>query len=355
MSQASSPRSAVRRHGWVLLVAASLALTACGGGAAPTVTATDDITATKGAVPDPQVPDVWPLTGLPVGDAAAVRPALAVKIENSKEARPQTGLEQTDVVWEEVVEGGITRFVAVFHSQVPEEVGPVRSNRPVDARIVGPTKGLIAFSGGMYTQLLRDAGLQVLSQDGGSPGFFRKSGVGPAPHNVYGRPSVWWEAADESHSANPPGQFVFARAAEQATAVAGGTPAATVVVTMTNSAKPTWDWDAASGTWLRSEGTTPSQSRSGVRLAATNLVVLKVEVVTTGDRDPAGNRVPDTKLQGTGEALVATGGQTVLAIWSKASDADPVVLTTADGVPLTLAPGNTWVELMPSDRSWAVS
>lgn len=345
----------VRHSGWVLLVAATLAVTACGGGATPTVTASDDIAATKGAVPDPELPETWPLTGVLVGDGGVVRPALAVKIENDKAARPQTGLEQTDVVWEEVVEGGITRFIAVFHSQVPDEVGPVRSNRPMDARIVGPTKGLIAFSGGQYTQQLRDAGLQVLSQDGGSPGFYRKSGVAKAPHNVYGKPSTWWEAADESHTANPPQQFAFARSAEQATAVTAGTPAGTVEVTMSNVSKPTWTWDAASGTWLRSEGATASSSRSGVRLAATNVVVLKVELVLTNDRDPAGARVPDTKLEGSGEALVATGGQTVAATWTKASDADPVVLTTAEGTTLTLAPGNTWVELMPSDRGWAVS
>ena len=354
MSQDPS-RSTVRRSGWVLLVAASLALAACGGGGAPTVTTSDDISATKGAVPDPQVPAVWPLTGLPVGDDGAVRPSLAVKIENSKDARPQTGLEQADMVWEEVVEGGITRFVAVYHSQVPDEVGPVRSNRPMDARIIGPTKGLIAFSGGMYAQQLKDAGLQLFSEDGGSPGFFRKSGVGPAPHNVYGHPSVWWGAADENHQADPPQQLAIARTADQATAATAGTPATTLSVTMSNGANPTWAWDAASGTWLRSEGTVPSSSRAGVRLAATNVVVLKVQLVQTSGRDPAGNPVPDTKLEGSGEALVATGGQTVAATWTKASDADPVVLTTADGTPLTLAPGNTWVELMPSDRSWTVS
>ncbi|MCL2090312.1 MAG: DUF3048 domain-containing protein [Micrococcales bacterium] len=344
----------VRHSGWVLLAAASLALTACGGGAAPTVTASDDITATKGVVPDPQLPETWPLTGLPVGDDGVVRPALAVKIENDRAARPQTGLEQADVVWEEMVEGGLTRFVAVYHSQVPEEVGPIRSNRPMDARIVGPTEGLVAFSGGQYTQLLRDAGLQVLSEDGGTPGFFRKSGIG-IPHNVYGRPSVWWEVADESHAANPPEQPAFARTADRASAVTAGTPAATVEVTISNVSKPTWAWDAASGTWLRSEGATASSSRAGVRLAATNVVVLSVEVVLTEDRDPAGARVPDTKLEGSGEALVATGGQTVAAVWTKASTTDPLVLTTADGATIMLAPGNTWVELMPSERSWAVS
>ncbi len=350
-----SSRSIVRHGGWVLLVAAGLAATACGGGAAPTVTASDDISSTKGAVPDPQVPETWPLTGQPVGDGGVVRPSLAVKIENDKAARPQEGLEQADIVWEERVEGGITRFAAVFHSQVPEEVGPVRSNRPMDARIVGPTKGLIAFSGGQYTQQLRDAGLQVFSQDGGSAGFFRKSGVAKAPHNLYGKPPTWWEGADDSHTANPPAQFAFARSADQATAVTAGSPASTLDVTMSNVSKPTWAWDAASGTWLRSEGTTPSSSRAGVRLAATNVVVLKVELVMTNDRDPAGARVPDTKLEGYGEALVATGGKTVSATWTKAGTTEPVVLTTDSGTTVTLAPGNTWVELMPSEGGWAVS
>ena len=68
----------------------------------------------------------WPLTGVPA-DAVADRPALAVKIENSVDARPQTGLTAADMVWEQVVEGGITRFVAVYHSDLPPEIGPVRS------------------------------------------------------------------------------------------------------------------------------------------------------------------------------------------------------------------------------------
>ena len=82
------------------------------------------------------------------GRGGARRPALAVKIENSVDARPQSGLNAADVVWEEVVEGGITRFVAVYHSTLPPEIGPIRSVRPMDAAIAGPLHGLFAFSGG---------------------------------------------------------------------------------------------------------------------------------------------------------------------------------------------------------------
>ena len=124
----------------------------------------------------------WPLTGVPV-DAVADRPALAVKIENSIDARPQTGLNAADVVWEEVVEGGITRFVAVYHSNLPPEIGPVRSIRPMDPAIAAPLHGLLAFSGGVptYVDAARSSGLQVLTQDSGIDGFHRTS-TRRAPH-----------------------------------------------------------------------------------------------------------------------------------------------------------------------------
>jgi len=302
----------------------------------------------KAAPPTPVVPPRWPLTGQAAPDMP-VRPALAVKIENSGEARPQTGLEQADVVWEEVVEGGITRFVAVFHSQVPAEIGPIRSVRPMDPAIAAPLHGLIAFSGGQprFVDALSASGLQILSQDKGTAGFYRKQGVAPAPHNVYGTPMTLWGLADGAHSAAPPAQFKVARQADQATATVSGTPAAAVDVTMSGYSHPQWTWDGATGTWQRAEGSKPAMARSGLQLAATNVVTLSVRLVDSGTTDPAGNPVPETVLDGSGTGLVATGGKTLPVSWSKASQDAPVVLTTADGAPVQLAPGNTRVELVP--------
>jgi hypothetical protein len=90
-----------------------------------------------------------------------------------------------------------------------------------------------------------------------------------------------------------------------------------VNITMSGYSQPSWTWDGGSGTWLRSEGGTPAVVRSGARLAATNVVVLRVTLVDTGTRDPAGNPVPETVLTGSGEALVATGGKTVKGTWTK--------------------------------------
>jgi hypothetical protein len=288
----------------------------------------------------------WPLTGVSAG-AVADRPALAVKIENSIDARPQTGLNAADLVWEEVVEGGITRFVAVYHSNLPPEIGPVRSIRPMDPAITAPLHGLLAFSGGVptYVGAARNSGLQVLTQDSGTDGFHRISTRRP-PHNVYATPETLVAQADDAHRAAPAAQFAYPKAGRQPTAVTEGQPTGTLALTMSGVGHPHWTWNAEAGRWLRAEGSTPAVEAGGSQLAATNVVVLRVDVVSTDARDPAGNPVPETLLTGSGKALVASGGHTVAATWSKAEIDDPVTLTGTDGDQVTLAPGNTWVELV---------
>jgi len=351
-----TPSSARRRA--LLLAAlatgATLVLGACGGAAAdapgPTVTQAPEIDAAKAAPPAPVVPPRWPLTGVAATEVAT-RPALAIKVENSPESRPQTGLDQADVVWEQVVEGGISRFVAVYQSQVPAEVGPIRSVRPMDPAIAAPLHGLIAFSGGQqqFVQSLKNSGLQILSMDAGADGFYRKKGVGPAPHNVYGTPQTFWDQADGNHGAAPAAQFVMARSAQKATAVVAGGPSSTVAVKLSGGSRPTWTWDAGTESWLRAEGTSPAMLRSGARITTTNVVTLKVRLIDSGTRDPAGNPVPETVLEGSGEATVSSGGRTVTGTWTKSATDAVLTLATADGAEVTLAPGTTWVELVPTD------
>ncbi|MCR6492343.1 DUF3048 domain-containing protein [Cellulomonas sp. P24] len=344
----------------LLTVGVAVALAACGS--TPTAPSTVDqtvgpsISPDKSAPPTPVVPPTWPLTGVASADVVT-RPALTVKIENSTEARPQTGLDQADMVWEEVVEGGITRYAAVYQSVVPDKVGPIRSVRPMDAGISAPMHGLIAFSGGQpsFVNEIKAAGVQIISMDLGAKGFARTS-TRRAPHNVLGTPSTFWSLADANHSASPGPQFAFAATAEQASAVASGTPAVTIDIHMSGVEHPIWTWSAAQNAFLRSEGTAPAVTSTGTRLSATNVVVLRVRLADTGTRDPAGNPVPETVMNDTGEALVFSGGKQIAAKWSKESVAKPVVLTGVDGAPITLAPGNTWIELVPrSSGSVSVS
>jgi hypothetical protein len=284
-----------------------------------------------------------------------VRPALAVKIENSPEARPQAGLEEADLVWEEIVEGGISRYIAVWNSSIPEEIGPIRSIRPMDGNIVGPLHGLMVCSGGKshFLATARDAELQLVTMDGGDPGFYRVK-TRPAPHNVYADPADFLTQADGEHSAQPESQFEFAATAGAATAATSGKDAPVVALAMSAAAHPTWTWDEPAGTWLRSEGDVAAESVAGVRLSAANVVAMTVDIRTAQGRDPAGNSIPESIVIGEGDGFVASAGKIVDIRWSKESATAIPVITDDAGGPVTLAPGTTWVELVPSSGSWTV-
>ena len=342
-----SHRTLTRRLGRTAAALATIGALALSTGCGPEEAQAADAPSEPAAPPAPvRVP--WPLTGVEV-DAVPARPALAVKIENSVAARPQSGLNAADVVWEEVVEGGITRFVAVFHSTLPPDIGPIRSVRPMDAAITGPLKGLFAFSGGQakYIDAIAATGAQVLSQGAGAGGFFRLDSR-DAPHNVYANPADFLAQADPGHQTSPMGEFAFATAGRQPTAVAAGAPAAAVDLELSPSSYPSWTWSQPDNGWLRAEGEKPATAADGARVRATNVVVLRVDVANTAARDAAGNPVPETKMVGGGEALIASGGSTIAGTWSKASPTDPVILAAPGGAPVELAQGNTWVELVPT-------
>lgn len=339
------------RAGTATAVLALIGVAGCGAQPAvtpPPVTVTPTVEAARGLPPEPTVPTTWPLTGMPVGEVAQ-RPAVAVKIENTSSARPQSGLESADVVWETVVEFDVSRLIAVFHSQVPDEVGPIRSVRPMDAAIVAPLNGMFAFSGGQsgILAMVRDSGAQIISHDAGAPGLYRV-GFRTAPHNVYGTVSTWWGMADDTHSTPPPEQFVFAHQPALAAAARVGEPAGSVTFRLSGGARPSWTWDEGNGVWLRSEAGAPHNDATGNRLSAVNVVSVTAPHVATRFRAQGGARVPTYELSGEGPALVASGGMVVEGTWRKNSDSDPLQLFLPDGSPLMLAPGNTWVELVPA-------
>jgi len=252
-------------------------------------------------------------------------------------------------VWEQVVEGGITRFVAVYHSNLPPEIGPVRSIRPMDPAIAAPLKGILAFSGGAqpFLDLVAQSGVQALSGDSGAPGFFRV-GSRPAPHDVYATPQQLIDQADAAHRAAPPPQFSFAPPGQQPSTAFAGTIANVLTLTLSPVSHPEWTWSPADGRYLRSEGSSPAMTADAGRIAATNVVVLRVDVVLLSNLDPAGNRVPETVLTGSGAAVVASAGKAIPAAWSKGAVGDAMSLVDSAGRPVRLAPGNTWIELVPN-------
>ncbi|MET1044111.1 MAG: DUF3048 domain-containing protein [Microbacteriaceae bacterium] len=291
---------------------------------------------------------IAPLTGETVEAGALDHPAIAAKIDNHPLARGQFGLNETDIVFEELVEGGMTRYVGVWHSTVPDILGPVRSIRPMDPDIISPLGGIVAYSGGQerFVALMRAAPVYnaIHGQSDTATTFFRSSAK-RAPHNVHVKAR---EVVAQHDDLKPPQQhFAFSWDAASSTAAKDGAPTARVNLNFGSLATPSWTWDAAAGAWGRfmTGGATDTDS-TGAQLTATNLVVLRVPVTVSAD-------IPKTELIGSGEAWVSTAGATVHATWSKRSQADTVQLVDDNGVTVRLAPGNSWVELVPTQGSVA--
>jgi hypothetical protein len=299
---------------------------------------------------------VWPLTGLsaegvPAEDLSRV--AIAVKIDDNIHARPQQGLEDADIVFEEYLgRKGATRLMAVFHSTWPETTGSVRSLRPMDPNIFGSFWGPIAFSGAAAGPL-RDARAldQVLFAEDlrNCPNGFTLRSDRVRPYKTYVRLAEIAACADGTNVQPASAQFDFAYPESQATALVSGTPVSAISVEFTNYAHPNWTWDGSSGRWLRYEFDKPHMAESGVQLSATNIVILRVVVTWKYSDDPESSMVVD---HGTG--YVAAGGQYTEIRWSKADRRDTFHLETLAGEPVYLVPGITWVELLPQSGTGEV-
>ena len=305
--------------------------------------------------PKPKPRRVEPLTGIAVR-AVARRPVLIVKVENSPDARPQTGLNRADLVVEELVEGGITRFAAMFHSSVPPRVGPVRSLRDVDREIAGPTRGVLVASGAagvVRRRVARGAAQVVVPTNAGR--YFSRSGR-PAPHNLYLNPRGVLHVARAGHRRPPSSTYLpFATSAARSTAVRYGQRARRINLEFSAAANPRWSYDARARLWLRSEGGTPSRLTSGRRITARTILVVRIHTRDAGYRDPAGNFVPRTVFTGHGNAQVFCEGRRVSAVWSKKSPRAPLRLRTRSGKPVLIAPGRTWIEMLPVSGSLGVN
>ncbi len=278
-----------------------------------------------------------PLTGLadPSG-LSATRPALTIKIENTPEALPQWGIDQADVVYEEIVNGGITRLAAVFNSHAPTKVGPVRSVRPTDAQIVWPLGGIFAFSGGAPYAINAISQAPVKLEDESSSGaaMFRDPNR-QAPHNLYANAAGLF--AFKGSPTPPPSLFTYRSATQAAT----GLKVASFTVGFPSIYPVTWTWNVATSSWDRTLFGQPIVTGTGVRVSPKNVVVMFVNYV-----NGVGTFSSYANLQGSGTVWVFSDGREVRGTWSRGtSKSDVIAYTGANGKPLALTAGQTWVEL----------
>lgn len=340
-------------------LALALALSACGG-------SDTGATSTKTDSANPKTPPAWSITGLPGPDDAQIQPIVVVKIENDPVVRPQTGLDRADIVFEELVEGGMTRFAAVYQSDLPDEVGPVRSVRHVDVAIAEPMADAFVFSGGArrtmkFVKRKIPTSISVVNE--GAPGMYRKPGVS-APHDLFLKMSemldsiapkntassgffVRPEVKPASASASPAATSSSSASPKPASTALTGKSVTQVGVKFSSFSGPNWKWNAADKMWMRSEGLKPFLNKDGTQFGTNNLVIIEVREIDAGYKGQTGGYVPRTVLTGSGRAWVLSDGQAVEVAWKKPFVDAQMELTDLDGNPFTMPTGRTWVELLP--------
>lgn len=323
----------------VLLLAATLSLALTAGTRAVGSVAAPSTTSSV-------VPPPCPLSGMPApGGQVPQRPALVVKVDNYPDARPQAGLDIADIVFEEPVEGGITRFAAVFQCQDANQVGPIRSAREVDAQIldlfstpifvhvggIAPVLSIISNAKD-YDQNIPASGSSIVQNLAGRY----------APYDTYISTKAGW-GLRSSDTSPPAPVFTYSAFPPSGTAVSS------LHIPFSQTSDVTWTWDASREMWMRSYGGTRATVSDGGQIAASNVVIETVHI-TYGPwaENNVGGVEVQSQMTGSGPVAVLRNGIEETGTWQRSSIDAPTRLVASDGSTIPLRPGETWVELVPS-------
>ena len=300
--------------------------------------------------------NIAPLTGLPIADedSFALQRPLAVIIDNIVEATPQSGLDRADIVIEALVEGGITRLLAIYQSRGADMIEPIRSTRTpflhwvLEYNAIHVHAGVSAEPGPANAeQQIREWRIANLDLDVEGSWIeekpYDRNPNREAPHNVVtstqrlrreaGARKYEYEASIE------PWQFQ-----SNASTQMPGSPAASFIVTFgaLSPFAPSWEWDAAGGVYVRSQFGAPHlDGHSGVRLAFPNVVVQYVETNVVSAK---GHVLID--VIGEGRAQVFRSGEVVEARWRKSDSTLRTRFYGLDGAELSFVSGPTWIEVV---------
>lgn len=344
----------MRRLAPVLLIAALVLTVPAGCGVrddvARRVGRVAKVRKTANVKPLPPKPVMWPLLGRQAPDAAAVRRrVVVVKLENSKAARPQSGLGVADVVYETLTEGGITRYTAIYHSRMPTRIGPVRSARLSDSYLVPQYRALLSRSGGNYIvdTALKTAWVEDMSATKyGAP--YSRSKQRKSPHNLYVDLEKLLASAEKAgrEMAMDPPALAFGRTPASVSATANE-----IEIPFSPVNRVRWTWSADAQRYQRElNGSRQGDSGTDAPYEAATVVVMTAPMLPIDKVDAAGNPTFDVVLTGSGKASVYREGRRWDGTWSAEPKQTPR-FTSADGTVLTLAPGRTWIQVVPPQVS----
>ena len=320
--------------------------------ASPTPSATKaSATPTPSGPPQPPPPPpTCPRTGLlaPTGGVPN-RAALAVKVENAPESRPPVGLDNADIVYEEPVEGGITRFVVVYQCTDAPRVEPVRSVRQADVYIVNQFgKSLFANAGGSPPTL---EALQAAVRAGwlvdvgySTGGGYNRDGR-PNPHNLYTSTPALYSRPDAKGLAAPNPVFTYS------TTPAAGGPGQNIHIAFSQYSDVNWRWNPTAHVYQRYYGNSPATLANGAIISSPNVIVQDVAVTMSWwIEDPSGSHQPVPSVLGKGVALICRAGTCVPGQWNRPGQGLSQITYYLDaaGKQVPLVPGITWVELAPT-------
>lgn len=348
--QLRAERSRSRTVWWIaggvvaLIVAGVLVAVLAGG--SPAKRAAAPTTTTSTVAP---VVATCPLTGTPApGGVVPVRPAVAVKIGNYTDDRPSAGLNQADLVFEEPVEGSYTRLVAVFQCQTAALVGDIRSARQPDVGILSQLSNpVFVHAGGInpVLALLADAPLQDKNLLEGGMGSLTIHPSGRyAPYSTFTDATAVW-AAVPGDTTPPAPVFTYSPAPP-----AGSVPGSGIAVHVpfSTEADVTWTWNAPTSSYLRAYSGVADKLVDGSQTSAANVVVMTVPTsIGPWVENSEGGKEVEVTATGSGPVVVLRDGIAITGTWNRSSLTQPATLTATDGTPITLHPGNTWIELAP--------
>jgi len=360
-------------HGLTLLLATTLIIGACGGPAtiefkpsptSPIVRAS----ATPRATLDPAAAceNCWPLSGLPTTSGAATdRRPLVIKIDNAPAARPHYGITQADMVFEIIVEGGVTRLAAFFQAQDPATIGSVRSARLVDRSLTPMVRGALVYSGTSayaWNLISKDAdqGKYIELSADHADGYYRVN-FRAAPYNLFTtaanqRKNLTQLKADTANDIPKWGFLVSQDHPATLAGMGGGTPATEISIPYrSDTSAVSYQYDAASKTYSRFQNSAGRAVRdvdavTNKPVAATDVVIIQTEIWEVQDIvDAAGAFSNDMRMTGTGSTTVFRDGLRQDGTWSRKDDLSPFVFKNAAGEQILLSPGQPWIHVVPNE------
>lgn len=291
-----------------------------------------------------------PLTGVEVADQAATKQAVTgIMIENSPDARPQSGLKAAGVVYEAIAEGGITRFLALYQQEKPQLIGPVRSVRLYYVDWIAPYNASVAHIGGSKFALdeVRNGKYRDIDQFFNAGSYWRARDR-YAPHNVY----TSFEKLDALNNAKGYKESTFTGFLRK-DAQPSKTPNATAINVKISgpSYNSNYKYDPASNSYQRFHSGVPHLDREAGHIAPAVIVAMKVHMTKIFE-DGYREQITTT---GNGKAVVFQDGTATEVTWSKIDRGSQLMFTGPDGKPFALNRGQTWITAVPDgqgDISW---